>query len=121
MRKVALAGVVMLLSVTWAVARGVTGGNDESLREGQQGTVQGCLRGEGTAFVLTDKAGIVYYVTGDRSVFAQLAGREVEVTGRHSPVMRSEAGYADNTSGGTLSTFHIDKISEVASLCTTGG
>jgi hypothetical protein len=107
---------VLLLGVSWAAAQTSpsqgTGGST-----GQE-TVKGCLSNSGGNYMLTDKNGKTFQLTGDTSKLSDHVGHEIKVTGTAGSGSASSDSGAMSQASPTLevSTFkHIAKTCEGAS------
>jgi hypothetical protein len=111
---------VLTLSLSWAMAQQDTTskGKGAAQADQHQSTIQGCLRGSGGAYSLTDKkSGVTYYVVGEN--LGKYAGQTVQLTGRgpSSAVAESAAGDTTDTEVGTLPNFHVHSIQQIAANC----
>ncbi|HUB02565.1 MAG TPA: hypothetical protein VL983_07760 [Terriglobales bacterium] len=79
---------VILLSTCWVAAQQSStqtsspmSGQTGSTASGGETTVQGCLSGSNGNYMLTDKNGMSYQLTGDTAKLSQHVGHEIKVTG----------------------------------------
>jgi Protein of unknown function (DUF5818) len=113
MRHLLLFGV-LLLGVSWAAAQ-TSPSQGTSGNTGQE-TVKGCLSSSGGNYMLTDKTGKTFQLTGDTSKLSDHVGHEIKVTGTEGSAPASSNG-AMSEANPTLevSTFkHISKTCEGA-------
>lgn len=109
---------LLLLGVTWAVAQDSPATSPKSSASAGAQTVQGCLSGSDGKFMLTDKNGQTYDLTGDTSKLAEHVGHEVKITGAAS----SGAGSATSSQGGmTLEVSSVKHISKTCKSAAGGG
>lgn len=81
MSKTIVATLLLLLSTTWVLAQ-ETG--KEASSSGQT-TVQGCLSRSDSGYMVTDKTGTAYQLTGDTTQLSAQVGHEVQVKGKTEP------------------------------------
>jgi Protein of unknown function (DUF5818) len=115
-----LALSLLLLGVSWAAAQNSPATSPKSSASANAGTqtVQGCLSGSDGKFMLTDKNGQTYDLTGDTSKLAEHVGHEVKITGAAS----SGAGSATSSQAGmTLEVSSVKHISKTCKNSTGGG
>jgi hypothetical protein len=106
---------VLLLGVSWAAAQ-------TSPSQGASGstgpeTVKGCLSNSGGNYMLTDKNGKSFQLTGDTSKLSDHVGHEIKVTGTEGAASASSDSGTMSQASPTLeiSTFkHISKTCEGA-------
>jgi hypothetical protein len=107
---------VLLLGVSWAAAQ--TSPNQGTGGSTGQETVKGCLSNSGGNYMLTDKNGKTFQLTGDTSKLSDHVGHEIKVTGTAGSGSASSDSGAMSQASPTLeiSTFkHIAKTCEGAS------
>jgi hypothetical protein len=107
---------VLLLGVSWAAAQ-TSPGQGTGGSTGQE-TVKGCLSNSGGNYMLTDKNGKTFQLTGDTSKLSDHVGHEIKVTGTAGSASASSDNGAMSQASPTLeiSTFkHIAKTCEGAS------
>ena|SRR5271168_1986248 len=106
---------VLLLGVSWAAAQtspsqGTGGGTG-------QVTVKGCLSNSGGNYMLTDKNGKAFQLTGDTSKLSDHVGHEIKVTGTE--------GSAPASSDGTMSqaspTLEVNSFKHISKTCEGAG
>jgi len=117
MRLTLLTGAALLCFLAVAMAQQNSSAISTTNQAGaKQSVIQGCLHGSG-GYSLTDQSGATYFLTGDG--LSQHVGQKVELEGIHtSRVVENEAGFAtSNSSAGTLPTFRVTKITELAATC----
>jgi hypothetical protein len=115
MRHLLLFGV-LLLGVSWAAAQtspsqGTGGG------AGQE-TVKGCLSNSGGNYMLTDKNGKSFQLTGDTSKLSDHVGHEIKVTGTASSGSASSDGGAMSQASPTL---EISTVKHISKTCEGAG
>ncbi len=100
---------MLLLGAAWVVAQNYPSQTSPSQTNpdqttptatGAQTTVQGCLSGSSGNYILTDKNGNTYQLTGDTSKLNEHVGHEVQIKGTAS----SASASAGTTSGTASST-----------------
>ena len=107
---------VLLLGVSWAAAQ-TSPSQGASGSTGQE-TVKGCLSNSGGNYMLTDKNGKTFQLTGDTSKLSDHVGHEIKVTGTAGSGSASSDSGAMSQASPTLeiSTFkYIAKTCEGAS------
>jgi hypothetical protein len=105
----------LLLSMAWAAAQ--TSPSQGTTGNTAQETVKGCLSSSGGNYMLTDKNGKTFQLTGDTSKLSEHVGHEIKVTGTEGSAPASSNG-AMSEANPTLevSTFkHVSKTCEGAS------
>ncbi|MFZ0300943.1 MAG: hypothetical protein WAM13_21520 [Candidatus Sulfotelmatobacter sp.] len=105
----------LLLAMSWAAAQ-TPASQGTSGNTGQE-TVKGCLSSSGGNYMLTEKNGKTFQLTGDTSKLSEHVGHEIKVTGTEGSAPASSNG-AMSEANPTLevSTFkHISKTCEGAS------
>ncbi len=103
---------VLLLGVSWAAAQTSpsqgTGGST-----GQE-TVKGCLSNSGGNYMLTDKNGKTFQLTGDTAKLTDHVGHEIKVTGT------AGSASASSDSGGMSQaspTIEVSSFKHIAKTC----
>jgi len=106
---------VLLLGVSWAAAQ--TSPSQGAGGSAGQQTVKGCLSNSGGNYMLTDKNGKTFQLTGDTAKLTEHVGHEIKVTGTVGSASASNGGSMDQASPTLeVSTFkHIAKTCEGAS------
>jgi hypothetical protein len=126
---------VLLLGATWAMAQNdqtPTSPSDQTpsaqsdaapTSAGGNMTVQGCLSGSDGNYMLTDKNGTMYQLTGDTAKLADHVGHEVKITGTASggSMSPSGSGEAGDTAGASKQTLQVSSFKHVSKTCTSGG
>ncbi|MFZ0279890.1 MAG: DUF5818 domain-containing protein [Candidatus Sulfotelmatobacter sp.] len=106
---------VLLLGVSWAAAQ-TPASQGTSGNTGQE-TVKGCLSSSGGNYMLTDKNGKTFELTGDTSKLSDHVGHEIKVTGT--------AGSAPASSDGTMSqaspTLEVSSFKHISKTCEGAG
>jgi hypothetical protein len=115
---------VLLLGVSWAVAQNTPAQtNSKSYSQtttstGSQTSVEGCLSSSDGKYMLTDKNGKMYELTGDTSKLAEHVGHEVKITGTESAAGGAAA------SGGAMSnqsSLEVSSVKHISKTCKSGG
>jgi hypothetical protein len=125
---------VLLLGTTWVMAQNdqapaspsaqttPTQSDATPTSSGGNMTVQGCLSGSDGNYMLTDKNGTIYQLTGDTAKLADHVGHEVKITGAASgDAMSPSGGEAGDTAGASKHTLQVSSMKHVAKTCTSGG
>jgi len=112
---------ILLLSACWVVAQDSTqtSGQTGSTASGGDKTVQGCLSGSNGNYMLTDKNGTTYQLTGDTAKLSAHIGHEVRITGTAGS---SSATGAMGTQGNNASqTLSVTSMKHISKTCQSGG
>jgi hypothetical protein len=117
--------VVLLLSASWAAAQNYPSqtnpGQAKSTGTGAETNVQGCLSGSAGSYMLTDKNGTSYHLSGDTAKLSEHVGHEIKVTGNASPASPSSSGTDSSKSGGSSEqTIEVSSVKHVAKTCQSG-
>ena len=107
---------VLLLGVSWAAAQ-TSPSQGASGSTGQE-TVKGCLSNSGGNYMLTDKNGKSFQLTGDTSKLSDHVGHEIKVTGTAS------SGSASSDSGAMSQaspTLEISTVKHISKTCEGAG
>ena len=126
---------VLLLGATWAMAQNdqtPTSPSDQTptaqsdatpTSSGGSMTVQGCLSGSDGNYMLTDKSGTMYQLTGDTAKLGEHVGHEVKITGTASGGTMSPSGSGDagDTAGASKQTLQVSSVKHVSKSCASGG
>ena len=140
MRQVLLLVSVLLLGLSWAVAQDTSGtsqgstspsgaqssdptGSGQSSRTGTGGqmSVEGCLSGSNGNFMLTDKNGMSYQLTGDPAKLSEHVGHEVKVTGSSASAEAGASGSAESSAAGSAGeTLHVTSLKHISKTCKSG-
>lgn len=126
---------VLLLGATWAMAQNdqtTTSPSDQTPSAQSDGaptsaggsmTVQGCLSGSDGNYMLTDKNGTMYQLTGDTTKLADHVGHEMKITGTASggAMSPSGSGEAGDTAGSSKHTLQMSSFKHVSKTCSSGG
>ena len=115
---------------------GQTAGTSEGTSTGASSganTIQGCLSGSDGNYMLMDKSGNSYQLTGDTAKLSQHIGHEVAVTGTPGSASGS-SGAAGSSSGamgsgssgsmghsGANQTIEVTSVKHIAKTCQSGG
>jgi hypothetical protein len=123
---------VLLLGTAWVMAQ--SGQNQSSPSDqtpGAQGdmsatssgsnvTVQGCLSGSDGNYMLTDKSGTAYQLTGDTTKLADHVGHEIKVTGSTSAAAGTPSSGGTDTTGASKQDLQVSSFKHVSKTCTSG-
>lgn len=123
---------VLLLGTTWALAQNdqnQTSPSDQT--PAAQGdmtptnssgnmTVQGCLSGSEGNYMLTDKNGTTYQLSGDTAKLSDHVGHEIKVTGGKSDSAMAPSGGGTDT-GASKPTLQVSSFKHVSKTCSSGG
>ncbi len=121
---------VLLLGSSWAVAQNnqsptppdrTTNGEQPATptNAGGDTTVQGCLSGSAGNYMLTDRNGTMYQLTGDTAKLSRHIGHEIKVTGSTS----SRAAEGGNTTGtmGSKQALEVSSFKHISKTCQNSG
>jgi hypothetical protein len=112
---------IVLLSACWIVAQDSTqtAGQTGSTTSGGDTTVQGCLSGSNGNYMLTDKNGTTYQLTGDTAKLSAHIGHEVRITGTagSSTATGAMGGHGSNAS----QTLSVSSMKHISKTCQNGG
>ena len=111
MRHLLLFGV-LLLGVSWAAAQ--TSPSQGTGGSSGQETVKGCLSNSGGSYMLTDKNGKSFQLTGDTSKLSDHVGHEIKVTGTAGSASASSDSGAMSQASPTL---EVSTIKHIAKTC----
>ncbi len=117
---------VLLLGGMWAAAQtssqsypsssGQTSSHASTSSTGSHKTVEGCLSESNGKYMLKDKQGMTYELSGDTSKLAEHVGHEVKVTGSES----AESGTA-TSSMSHEKMIEVTSVKHVSKSCEGGG
>lgn len=123
---------VLLLGASWAIAQSdqtpmtkspsaqtTTGEEAAPTSSGGNTTVQGCLSGSDGNYMLTDKNGQSYQLSGDTAKLSEHVGHEIKVTGSTSSMKASGGSTADTMS--SKQTLQVTSFKHIAKTCQSGG
>jgi hypothetical protein len=121
-----LAISVLLLCGSWAVAQtsgtsGQRGYGQTSSNAASQKTVEGCLSSSAGKYMLTDKRGTTYELTGDSSKLAEHVGHEIKVTGTESAGSASASGGTMGQTAGSERTIEVSSFKHISKTCKNAG
>jgi hypothetical protein len=124
MRHLLFLASILLLGLTWAVAQNTTattnkGYSQTSTSTGSQTSVEGCLSSSAGKYMLTDKEGKMYELTGDTSKLAEHVGHEIKVTGTESAGSAASTGTMSKES--TEATLDVTSFKHISKTCKSGG
>ena len=118
---------VLLLGTTWAMAQtnqtptaNTTNGEQTAAAPASSGghtTVEGCLSSSGGNYMLTDKNGQVYQLTGDTAKLSDHVGHEMKITGTTSP---AKAAGESSGSMGAKETIDVTSFKHISKTCKSG-
>jgi hypothetical protein len=122
--------VALLCCASWALAQNSPSQNDpgqtsprqtEADNTAGQTTVQGCLSSSDGNYMLTDKSGNSFQLTGDTAKLSEHVGHEVKVTGTLNSASAS-SGSEGNTMGQTGASsqgaIEVSSLKHIAKTCT---
>ncbi len=121
---------VLLLGTCWAMAQNdqspttpnrTTNGEQTATPTSSGGntTVQGCLSGSDGNYILTDKNGSMYQLTGDTAKLSEHVGHEIKVTGSSSTP--SSGGNNTDTMGASKQTLQVNSFKHISKTCQSSG
>jgi len=105
---------MLLLCATWTLAQAYPDQKSDSSNSGQT-TVKGCLSKSDTGYVLTDKSGTAYQLTGDTSQLGAHVGHEVQIKGSKAEASATGASSSGASSQAQLQVSSMKHISETCS------
>lgn len=119
-----LAVSVLLLCGSWMAAQtsnsaGQHGYGQTSTNAGSQTSVEGCLSSSAGKYMLTDKHGTTYELTGESSKLAEHVGHEIKVTGTESAGSASATG--SNMGAGSERTIEVSSFKHISKTCKSAG
>ena len=87
-----------------------------------QMTIEGCLSGDSGNYMLSDKNGTSYKLTGDTAKLSEHVGHEVKITGTASSASASGGETASGTSGttGASQTLEVSSVTHMSKTCENG-
>jgi hypothetical protein len=112
---------IVLLSACWVVAQDSTQTSTQtgSNAAGSETTVQGCLSGSNGNYMLTDKNGTAYQLTGETAKLSAHVGHEVRITGTMGS---STATGSMGTQGSNASqTLSVTSMKHISKTCQNSG
>lgn len=122
---------VLLFGASWAMAQNdpsqtaptqSSPSQEMSAGSGTDTSVQGCLSGSDGNFMLTDKNGSTYQLTGDTAKMSEHVGHEVKVMGSTSTASSSGAGTPPGSAGTTAKqSLQVSSIEHISKTCESGG
>jgi hypothetical protein len=126
---------VLLLGATWAAAQNYPSQTSPSQTSpsqttpagtGGETTVQGCLSGSSGNYMLTDKKGNSFQLTGDTAKLSEHVGHEIKVTGTTSSASASPSGGTDSSKAGEASdssqqAIEVSSVKHISKTCQNGG
>jgi hypothetical protein len=102
---------VLVLGVSWAAAQ-TSPSQGASGSTGQE-TVKGCLSNSGGNYMLTDKNGKSFQLTGDTSKLTEHVGHEIKVTGTEG----AAAASSDGTMSQASPTLEVTTVKHISKTC----
>jgi hypothetical protein len=114
MRKLLLLPALLLV-FTWAAAQ-TESSPEAPAKAGSATTVQGCLSGSDGNYMLIDKNGTSYQLTGDTSKLKEHIGHEMKVTGTSGSGTASMGGQASATQ-----TIQVKSFKHISKTCQNAG
>ena len=124
---------VLLLGATWAAAQNypsqtssTSSSQTTPTSAGAETTVQGCLSGSDGNYMLTDKQGNTFQLTGDTAKLSEHVGHEVKVTGTASSASESpSSGKAgeekEGEASGSSRQLEVASVKHISKTCQSGG
>jgi Protein of unknown function (DUF5818) len=117
---------IVLLSASWVIAQESStqtspssSGQTNSTTASGETTVQGCLSGSDGNYMVTDKNGMSYQLTGDTAKLSQHVGHEVRVTGTKGS--STATGAAGSQSNNASQTLNITSMKHISKTCQNSG
>ena len=111
---------VLLLGATWAAAQNYPS-QSKSANTGSQTTVEGCLSGSAGSYMLTDKKGNSFELTGETAKLSEHVGHEIRVTGTETAASTStNSGASNSTMGQVQKTIDVTSFKHVSKTCQAG-
>jgi hypothetical protein len=117
MMRYLLAVTVLLLGASWAAAQNYPS-QSKSANTTSQTTVVGCLSGSAGSYMLTDKKGNSFELTGDTAKLSEHVGHEIKVTGTESAASTSTT--SNSTMGQAQKTIDVTSFKHVSKTCQSG-
>ena len=118
---------VLLLGATWAMAQNQSQTAPEHTSPSQEKaaptssgghtSVEGCLSSSGGNYMLTDKNGTSYRLSGDTAKLSEHVGHEIKVTGS----LGSSTTAAGTTGTSSEKTLEVSSFKHIAKTCQSGG
>lgn len=126
---------VLLLGAFWAAAQNYPSQTSPSetspsqstpAGSGGETTVQGCLSGSSGNYMLTDKNGKSYQLTGDTAKLSEHVGHEIKVTGTVSSASASPNGGDDSSKAGeaggsSQQGLEVSSVKHISKNCESSG
>ncbi len=110
MKKALVAMSILLLCSIWAIAQqNYPQAQTNQPSSAGQTAVQGCLSRSDGGYMLTDKAGTAYPVTGNTAQLSDHVGHEVQIKGK-----ATEA----NAPGTPSASIDISSVKHISKMCT---
>jgi len=99
---------------------GTAQGDMSPTSAGANKSVEGCLSGSDGNYMLTDKSGTSYRLTGDTSKLAEHVGHEVKITGSMPNSAAASGGMAGDSAEGK-NTLQVNSVKHISKTCSSGG
>lgn len=121
---------VLLLGASWAMAQNDSSqsaptqtnpGQEMSAGSGSATSVQGCLSGSDGNYMLTDKNGTTYQLTGDTAKLSEHVGHEVKIMGSTSSASSSGADTSGSMGGASKQALQVSSVKHISKTCQSGG
>jgi Protein of unknown function (DUF5818) len=116
---------IVLLCAGWVVAQesaaqtnSPASGQTSSTNSGET-TVQGCLSGSNGNYMLTDKNGTSYKLTGETAKLSEHVGHEIRVTGTAESA--TDAGAMGSESNKASHVLSVISMKHISKTCENGG
>lgn len=123
---------VLLLGATWAMAQNgqtptaptqTTPSQEASAGSGSDTSVQGCLSGSDGNYMLTEKNGTTYQLSGDTAKLSEHVGHEVKITGSKGSASAS-TGAGTSPGGKDASSkpaLQVSFVKHISKTCESSG
>jgi hypothetical protein len=128
MKKTIMTILMLLCCAVWGIAQGSYPSQQSQSSQDQkssanQTTVQGCLSSSDGNYVITNRSGKKYQLTGDTSKLSAHVGHEVQITGSKT---QSGTSSQSATSSGTMSqsstsqpTLEVSSMKHISKTCSS--
>jgi hypothetical protein len=115
---------MLLLGVCWAAAQNYPSQSNSTqttpTSAGTETTVQGCLSSSNGNYVLIDKNGKTFQLTGDSATLSEHIGHEVKVTGTTTTASSGTGGAMGQTSASDQA-IAVTSVKHISKSCKTSG
>lgn len=119
MRKTLLFAAILVASSLWLQAQEGNPGKDspQGGANGEQATLQGCLRNAGAYYTLRDDHGITHRLSGDTGKLKHYLGHEVQVTGKYNTRTTDTTMQGEASSAAERQVFSVHDVTNVSDTC----